>query len=200
MVSLKENLYGQWFIILCDVGTFNQLLNACSKLGIYYPLQGLKTLAKIIELICCFFRAGHDDLTQVLEEKYRKPNQRINAKLESQIKLQYKRKIQNETDMYKCAVYGIIGCCDVPDHSKVAKTTDDFLWIQLSMIQSDDNGNMSNLDDIIGSDCLTYSALQSMILEKYGEKHFNANEQPHLYFQVIYFLLLTNRHSDKLFR
>lgn len=149
---------------------------------------------------CCFFRPGHDDLIQVLEEKYRKPNQRINAKLESQIKLQYKRKIQNETDMYKCAVYGVIGCCDVPDHSKVAKTTDDFLWIQLSMIQPDDNGNMSNLDDTIGSDCLTYSALQSMILEKYGEKHFNAIEQPHLYFQVRYFLLLTNRHSDQLFR
>lgn len=86
--------------------------------------------------------------------------------------------------MYKCAVYGIIGCCDVPDHSKVAKTTDDFLWIQLSMIQPDDNGNVDNLDDINGSDCLTYSTLQSMILEKYGEKHFNANEQPHLYFQV----------------
>lgn len=123
-------------------------------------------------------------MIQVLEEKSRKPNERINAKLESQIKIQYKRKIQNETDMYKCAVYGIIGGCDVPDHSKVAKTTDDFLWIQLSMIHPDDNGNMSSHDDTIGSDCLTYSGLQSMILEKYGEKHFNANEQPHLYFQV----------------
>lgn len=102
--------------------------------------------------------------------------------------------------MYKCAVYGIIGCCDVPDHSKVAKTTDDFLWIQLSMIQPDDNGNMSNFDDTIGSDCLTYSALQSMILEKYGEKHFNANEQPHLYFQVRYFLHLTNRHTCTAFQ
>lgn len=128
---------------------------------------------------------GHDDLIQVLEEKARKPNQRISAKLEAQIKMQYKRKIQNETDMYKCAVYGLIGCCDVPDHAKVAKTTDDFLWIQLSMIQPDDNGNMSNTEDHLGSDNPTYPALQSMILEKYGEKHFNANEQPHLYFQVL---------------
>lgn len=127
---------------------------------------------------------GHDDLIQVLEEKLRRPNQRINAKSEDQIKMQYRWKIQNETDMYKCAVYGIIGCCEVPDHAKVAKTTDDFLWIQLSMIQPDDNGNMSSHNDKIGSDCLTYPALQSMILEKYGEKHFNANEQPHLYFQV----------------
>lgn len=127
----------------------------------------------------------HEDLIQVLEEKSRKPNQRISAKLESQIKMQYKRKIQNETDMYKCAVYGIIGCCDVPDHAKVAKTADDFLWIQLSMIQPDDNGNMTNTDDRTGSDSPTFPALQSMILEKYGEKHFNANEQPHLYFQVL---------------
>lgn len=125
---------------------------------------------------------GHEDLIQVLEEKSRKPNQRIRAKLEAQIKMQYKRKIQNETDMYKCAVYGIIGCCDVPDHVKVAKSTDDFLWIQLSMIQPDDNGVMHNTDD--QADCPTYSGLQTMILEKYGEKYFNANEQPHLYFQV----------------
>lgn len=122
----------------------------------------------------------------MLEERVRKPNQRISAKLEAQIKMQYKRKIQNETDIYKRAVYGIIGCCDVPDHAKVAKTTDDFLWIQLSMIQPDDNGNMSTDDHHIGADSPTYSALQSMILEKYGEKYFNANEQPHLYFQVIH--------------
>lgn len=130
-----------------------------------------------------FFSSDHGDIIQVLEEKSRKPNQRISAKLEAQIKMQYKRRIQNETDMFKCAVYGIIGCCDVPDHAKVAKTTDDFLWIQLSMIQPDDNGHMST-DDSISGDCPTYSGLQSMILEKYGEKYFNANEQPHLYFQV----------------
>lgn len=124
-------------------------------------------------------------MIQVLEEKSRKPNQRISAKLESQIRMQYKRKIQNETDMYKCAVYCIIGCCDVPDHAKVAKTADDFLWIQLSLIQPDDNGNLRKTDDAMGnSENPTYSALQTMILEKYGEKHFNANEQPHLYFQV----------------
>ncbi|XP_031627562.1 nuclear pore complex protein Nup93-1-like [Contarinia nasturtii] len=149
---------------------------------VYYSLR----CGNIQSALKCLQQAGlgHEDLVQVLEEKARKPNQRISAKLEAQIKMQYKRKIQNETDMYKCAVYGIIGCCDVPDHAKVAKTTDDFLWIQLSMIQPDDNGNMSNTDDL-GSDSPTYSALQSMILEKYGEKYFNANEQPHLYFQVL---------------
>ncbi|TMW41919.1 hypothetical protein DOY81_012999 [Sarcophaga bullata] len=32
---------------------------------------------------------------------------------------------------------------------------------------------------------LNLLGLQTMILEKYGEKHFNAGEQQHLYFQVL---------------
>lgn len=118
----------------------------------------------------------------MLEEKLKKPDQPINAKMESQIKMQYKIQIQNATDPYKCAVYGIIGCCDVLEHSKVAKTTDDFLWIQLSMIRPSAAGSS---DDASSPDHITYSELQTVILEKYGEKHFNANEQPHLYFQVL---------------
>lgn len=115
-----------------------------------------------------------------MEEKLRNPNQPISPKLESQIAIQYKRQIQNATDPYKCAVYGIIGCCDALEHSKVAKTTDDFLWIQLSMIRP------NNSDHPLGGTVNSgYSALQTMILEKYGESHFNANEQPHLYFQVL---------------
>lgn len=142
-----------------------------------------------IQRLSSFYIERATKTIQILEEKSRKPNQRINSKLESQVRMQYKRKIQNETDMYKCAVYGIVGSCDVPDHSKVAKTTDDFLWIQLSLIQPDDNGNMRPSDDALGTETATYSALQTMILEKYGEKHFNANEQPHLYFQVIWLVI-----------
>lgn len=58
----------------------------------------------------------------------------------------------------------------------MAKTTDDFLWIQLSILRTDVTDS---------SEALTYSGLQTMILEKYGEKHFNAGEQQHLYFQVL---------------
>lgn len=74
-------------------------------------------------------------------------------------------------------VYCIIACCDIAEqHSEVAKTSDDFLWIQLSMIRSGDTAD---------SDSLTYSALQFMIYEEYGEAHFNATEQPHIYFQLL---------------
>lgn len=90
--------------------------------------------------------------------------------------MQYKKHIRNATDQYKRATYCIVGRCDVNEqHVEVAKTSDDFLWIQLSMIRNDGE---------ITSDDLTYPGLQSMILEQYGEKHYNAQEQPHLYFQV----------------
>lgn len=39
--------------------------------------------------------------------------------------------------------------------------------------------------DVADSDSLTYSALQYMIYEEYGEAHFNATEQPHIYFQLL---------------
>lgn len=68
--------------------------------------------------------------------------------------------------------------CDIHEqHLEVAKTTDDFLWIQLSILRPDAPEN--------STDTLTYMSLQTTILEKYGEKHFNASEQQHLYFQVL---------------
>lgn len=121
--------------------------------------------------------AGHEDFIQVLEDKVNKPEQKINSKLEGQLKLHYCNKIKNSTDPYKKAVYCIIAGCDPNEqHLEVAKTTDDFLWIQLSILRTDVTDN---------SEALTYSGLQTMILEKYGEKHFNAGEQQHLYFQVL---------------
>ncbi|XP_050082898.1 nuclear pore complex protein Nup93-1-like [Anopheles aquasalis] len=120
---------------------------------------------------------GHEDLIAVLREKCHNPAQKLNPRLELQIRMQYKRQIRNATDPYKRAVYCIVGCCDIQEpHADIAKTSDDFLWIQLSLIRTEG-------DDT--SEHLTCSGLQSMILEQYGEKHYNANEQPHLYFQLL---------------
>lgn len=118
----------------------------------------------------------------MLEEKIKTPGQ-VNAKIELQIRMQYKRQVRNATDPFKRAVYCIVGCCDVQEqHPEVAKSSDDFLWIQLSLIrvgvENDDN-----------SEFLTYAELQNLIIEQYGEKHFNATEQPHLYFQVILIII-----------
>ncbi|EDS25850.1 nuclear pore complex protein Nup93 [Culex quinquefasciatus] len=142
---------------------------------VYYCLR----CGDIASALKCMQMAGpgHDDFIAVLEEKCRNPGQKINPKLELQIRMQYKRQIRNAIDPYKRVVYCIIGCCDIQEqHPEVAKSSDDFLWIQLSLIrpESDDN-----------SEHLTYSGLQAVILEQYGERHFNATEQPHLYYQVL---------------
>lgn len=44
---------------------------------------------------------------------------------------------------------------------------------------------MIRCGDAADSESLTYSALQFMIYEEYGEAHFNATEQPHIYFQLL---------------
>lgn len=123
---------------------------------------------------------GHEDLIAALEEKIKNPDHRISSKLELQIKMKYKREIRNSTDPYKRVVYCVIGCCDIQEqHPEVAKSSEDFLWIQLSLV---------SLDLLAGSaptDQLTYGTLQTMIIEQYGEKYYNASEQPHIYFQVL---------------
>ncbi|XP_053681356.1 nuclear pore complex protein Nup93-1-like [Anopheles nili] len=142
---------------------------------VYYCLRcgDLTSALKCMEMA----GQGHEDLIAVLEEKCHNPEQKINPRLELQIRMQYKRQIRNATDPYKRAVYCIVGCCDIQEpHADIAKTTDDFLWIQLSLIRTEGDDS---------SEHLTCSGLQSMILEQYGEKHYNAAEQPHLYFQLL---------------
>lgn len=96
----------------------------------------------------------------------------VNSKIESKLKLQYANKIRNSTDAYKKAVYCILLGCDTNEvHGEVAKTIDDFLWIRLAMLRP--------------GDAAGYGQLQCLILEKYGEKYFNATQQAHLYFQAL---------------
>lgn len=146
---------------------------------VYYCLR----CGDVQSALRCLINSEHRDIVQALEDKLHKPEQRLNSKLETQLKMQYKRQIRNTTDPFKRAVYCIVACCDINEHHpEVAKTSDDFLWIQLSLIRGDFSQTTSSNDD---SEHLSYSDLQKMILEQYGEKHFNANEQPHLYFQVL---------------
>lgn len=76
-------------------------------------------------------------------------------------------------------VYAIVLACDPSEpHQEVVRTIDDFLWMQLSVL---------NTAERIDYDLerLTYGDLQSLILEKYGEHYFNAREKTPLYFQVL---------------
>lgn len=153
---------------------------------VYYCLR----CGDLPSAIKCLQGTEHRDIVQALEERMYRPEQRLNSKLETQLRMQYKRQVRNtSTDPYKRAVYCIVASCDVTEqHAEVAKTSDDFLWIQLSLIRMDGGagggGGSSAAADQDG-ESFSYQDLQKLILEQYGEKHFNATEQPHLYFQML---------------
>lgn len=117
----------------------------------------------------------HKDIIAAMEEILKNPDGKVSTKVKSQIKMQYKQHKIRMSDPYKRAVFSILGSCN-EQHPELTQTSDDFLWIQLYLI--------SNVS-AESSDKMTLPALQTMILEQYGEKHYNANEQPHLYFQVL---------------
>ncbi|EDX01629.1 nuclear pore complex protein Nup93-1 [Drosophila yakuba] len=101
------------------------------------------------------------------------------AKLEGQLKLEFNNKLHDCTDPYKKAVYVILLACDPHfTHVELMRSIDDFLWMQLSILRRQDQRDY-NIEQ------LTYSGLQSLILEKYGENYFNAREKAPLYFQVL---------------
>lgn len=109
-----------------------------------------------------------------MEERIRQ-NENI-SKLEGTIRFQYRRQVRNSTDPFKRAVYCILGCCDINDeHSEVAKTADDYLWLKLCLVKHDDETE----------EHINYCDLQLLILEEYGESHYEAHIQPHLYFQML---------------
>lgn len=61
-------------------------------------------------------------------------------KHESNIKFQYRRFIRNSTDPFKRIVWAVLGCCDVGDeHTEVAKTADDYLWLKLILVRVNSN-------------------------------------------------------------
>ena len=80
------------------------------------------------------------------------------------------------TDPYKRAVYCIVGKCDTDIHEEVFEKTDDYLWLKLSQV-------------IVGKareGYETYEKFQRDLLEEYGESHFQAEQSPLLYFQVLF--------------
>ncbi|XP_050670495.1 nuclear pore complex protein Nup93-like [Leptidea sinapis] len=127
----------------------------------------------------CLRKAGreHEEFIAALEEHMRNPEKALSEKLQTAVNFQYRIQVRNSTDPYKRAVYCVIGCCDVSDeHAEVAKTADDYLWLKLSIIKT----RLGN-----ESETFSYSDLQKLILEEYGETHYHAYEKPLVYFQVL---------------
>lgn len=118
----------------------------------------------------------YQELVSILEAKLNNPSSVEIPKLEDNIRFSYRRVVRNDTDPFKRIIWAVLGCCDVSDeHSEVARTADDYLWLKLSLVRVD-----YNKDDYV-----KYEDLQYIILEEYGETHYDAFNQPHLYFQVL---------------
>lgn len=127
----------------------------------------------------CLRKAGrdHEEFIAALEEYIRNPEKPLSDKLQTAINFQYRIQVRNSTDPYKRAVYCVIGCCDVSDeHYEVARTADDYLWLKLSFIRTRSANE---------TESFSYSDLQKLILEEYGETHYHAYEKPVVYFQVL---------------
>uniref|UniRef100_S4PXX0 Nuclear pore protein n=1 Tax=Pararge aegeria TaxID=116150 RepID=S4PXX0_9NEOP len=142
---------------------------------VYYCLRSGDSNAALY----CLRKAGrdHEEFIAALEDHIRDPEKALSDKLQTEINLKYRLQIRHSTDPYKRAVYCVVGCCDVSDeHSEVARTADDYLWLKLSAIKTRSNNE---------SETFSYSDLQKMILEEYGETHYHAYEKPLVYFQVL---------------
>ncbi|KAM4637908.1 nuclear pore complex protein Nup93 isoform 3-T4 [Amazona ochrocephala] len=115
------------------------------------------------------------------QEYMHSKDRRLSPATENKLRLHYRRALRNNTDPYKRAVYCIIGRCDITDNqSEVADKTEDYLWLKLNQVCFDDDGASSPQDR------LTLSQFQKQLLEDYGESHFAVNQQPFLYFQVLF--------------
>ena len=123
--------------------------------------------------------AGHGlaEVKKLLEEIFSSADKRLTPHAENIVKINYKRSLRSTTDPYKRAVFCVLAACDPNDeHSEVATSLDDYIWLKILQIREKAESN----------EALTLSDFQKQMSEDYGETHFNAYDQPFLYFQVLF--------------
>jgi len=153
---------------------------------------------------------GLAEMVKLLTEVKAASDHRLSPHTENVVRIAYRRTIRACTDPYKRAVYCLLGACDPSDeHSEVATSLDDYLWIKLAQIRevvsSDSSlltpgGGSHGTSSSSSSDTLNLSQLQHLMSNEYGETHFNAFEQPVLYFQVLFLTGQFETAIDFLFR
>lgn len=122
------------------------------------------------------------DFTKLLEELSHSSDRSLGPGSETNAKLTYKKLVRTSTDPYKRASYCVVAACDVnDDHTEVALTTDDYLWIKLCQLKEDETAAHDSTHER-----LTYAQFQTLVFEEYGERHFKAYQEPFLYFEVLF--------------
>lgn len=118
------------------------------------------------------------DMIPILNDLLESPNRRLSLEKEKEVKNIYRRVVRSSPDPYKRAVYCLLGSCDIhDDHRQIATTADDYLWLKLWQLREEEPETVP--------DNIHYSLLQTLVLEEYGESYYKANEQPHVFFQML---------------
>ena len=78
---------------------------------------------------------GLSEIAQLLTEMSSSNDGRLSAHSESVVRISYRRSIRSTSDPFKRAVFCVVAACDPTDeHSEVATSLDDYLWIKLSQV------------------------------------------------------------------
>ena len=78
---------------------------------------------------------GLSEIAQLLTEMSSSNDGRLSAHTESVVRISYRRSIRSTSDPFKRAVFCVVAACDPTDeHSEVATSLDDYLWIKVSQV------------------------------------------------------------------
>lgn len=127
------------------------------------------------------------EIVTALEQYEKSDSGRLPPDMEKKLRMSYKRDVKNSPDPFKRAVYCVLSRCDPhEDHSDIAATTDDYLWLKLCVVDCDSSPSASTSSSSSAQqDILSLTQLQSLLYEQYGESHFNAWNQPLLYTSIL---------------
>lgn len=89
----------------------------------------------------------------------------------------------NSGDPFKHALYRLLGRIDVRKNVSVARTTEDWVWFQLSFVREDES-----IDDGASADKYGLRDMGKLVT-KFGERHFDPRgDRPVFWFQVLMFV------------
>lgn len=75
------------------------------------------------------------EVLAALHQAARCEDGRVSPETEKRLRLSYKRSVKTMRDPFKRAVYCFLARCDVrEDHGDIVTTTDDYLWLKLSLV------------------------------------------------------------------
>lgn len=124
------------------------------------------------------------DIAHYLQEYIDSSDRRLPPSSESKLQLQYRRSVRNSLDPFKRAVYCLLACCDISDnHSQVLIKTEDYMWLKLCQLHFEPVDRHTHTNAL--NDRMSLSYFQKLLFKDYGESHFNAVQNPHLYFQIL---------------